>query len=298
MYASILVETMPSRELMRRTRPAWAILCWTLALAAWSLSGQTPPAAAAPVRILFIGNSYVYVNKLPLALAKLAASAVDPVRIETSEVVVGGATLQQHWAKGDALEAIRKGVWDWVVLQEQSSLGGRSTGADGVALPGPPERFYEFARLFNAEIRKTKAHTLLYLTWANEQAPEGQARLTEAYRSLARELSATLAPVGIAFQNARTGNSALSLYRSDHSHPSPAGTYLIACVFYSVVTGRNPAGLTATILDEQHKPDEPLEMIRLSVDDAAYLQRVAWRTVLSDPFVGDRPAKAAADAKR
>ena len=286
-------------------RRAWRILAAAGAIGAVSLlsvsslpaqTARTVPGARnsqPPIRILFIGNSFVYMNKLPLALSRLAASGVDPVRIETGEVSVGGSTLQQHWGRGDAVEAIRKGTWDWVVLQEQSLLGAGIVGADGFTFPGPPDQFYESARLFSGEIRKTKARTLFYLTWASEFTPEGQARLTEAYRSIARELSATVAPAGIAFQNARIGNPAVSLYRSDHSHPSPAGTYLIACVFYSVLTGRNPAGLTNIILDEQHKPDEPLDLIRLSNDEASFLQKVAWHTVETDPAFADRLPKPA-----
>lgn len=69
--------------------------------------------------VLFVGNSYTYVNNLPLLLSRMATSAEVPVTIETAECTGGGYTLEQHWNEGRAVNEIRKG-WDFVVLQEQS----------------------------------------------------------------------------------------------------------------------------------------------------------------------------------
>jgi hypothetical protein len=242
--------------------------------------------AAQPVRILFIGNSYTYVNDLPLTLVKLAASASEPVPVEFGRVLVGGATLQRHWREGAAVEAIRKAEWDYVVLQEHSLLGANL--ADAAPRIPVPDLFYEFVRLFNGEIRKTRARTVLYGTWARQSAPELQARLTEAYRRMARELSALLCPVGIAFQNARILKPDVQLFRPDGSHPSPAGTYLAACVFYAVLTGRSPAGLPSAEVAVQTASRPATETTRLAQDDAALLQRIAWRTVEEDPSRDER----------
>jgi hypothetical protein len=255
-----------------------AITAALIAASVITVLGQTQQ----NLKILFIGNSYTIQNNLPLVLTKLAAAAPEPIRIETGRVLVGGSTLQQHWGRPAGLEAIRKGGWDFVVLQEQSMLGGRIV--DGVPELAGPAAFLEFARLYNAEIRKTNARTVFYLTWSREAFPETQAKLTEAYRSAARELSATLSPVGLAFMNARIGNPELKLYNADQHHPSPTGTYLIACVFYAALMQRNPAGLPAVIIDDS-KPESPKELIRLSDEDAAYLQKVAWRTVQFDPYL-------------
>ncbi len=234
-------------------------------------------ASAEPLKVLFIGNSYTYQNDLPQVLAKIAASAPEPVTVETGKVLVGGSTLQQHWSRPAGFDEIRRADWDYVVLQDHSLLGGRIVNE--IPELAPPDKFFEFARLYNAEIRKTKARTVFYLTWSREKFPETQAQLTEAYRSIAKELSAVVAPVGLAFMNARIGKPGLQLYMPDQSHPSPAGTYLAACVFYAVLTGRNPAGLTATVVDDQRKPQSPKELVRLSAGDAEFLQQVAWRTV-------------------
>ena len=81
--------------------------------------------AAAPeftkkMRILFIGNSYTYVNDLPRMLKGMMA--VEAIDLETRRVTPGGCTLERHW-KGDAArKAIAEGSWDYVVIQEQSQM--------------------------------------------------------------------------------------------------------------------------------------------------------------------------------
>ncbi len=204
---------------------------------------------------MFIGNSYTYVNDLPHQTARLAASARPPKTLETHFVGEGGATLQRLWETGAALEAIRKGKWDYVVLQEQSLLG---LGLND------PSMFHTYARRFDAEIKKAGARTVLYLTWARQDSPQSQALLTNAYTSIAAELKAIVAPVGVAWQRALQENPKLVLHVSDGSHPNLAGTYLAACVFYAVLYSNSPAGLSQ---DNQ------------SASNAAFLQRIAWQTV-------------------
>ncbi len=227
-----------------------------LLVLASAAAAQTTPTA--PIKVLFIGNSYTYVNDLPATLSGFGG-------IETAKVTVGGSTLKAHWGRPAALEAIRKGEWDYVVLQEHSLFGGYILGGEPSPFPNAP--FLEFSRLFNAEIRKTKAKTVLYLPGAREGFPETQARLTDAYWTLAREISALPAPVGLAFASARILQPGIKLYNKDQSHPNPAGTYLAACVFYAVLTGQSPIGLPGTL------------------EDAAFLQQVAWRTYLADPIL-------------
>ncbi len=105
------------------------IACLGLALG-WCLLAQTDSAANSvtavqpkPLRVLFIGNSYTYFNNLPELLRAVAASQKDGPRIETEGSLSGGKSLQWHWENSRALEAIRRGGWDFVVLQEHSLLG-------------------------------------------------------------------------------------------------------------------------------------------------------------------------------
>src|SRR5262249_39693411 len=73
-------------------------------------------------RVLFIGNSYTYFNNLPEVFARLA-EAGHGGKIETTMVAPGGWRLKDHWEKGTGRGLLESGNWDFVVLQEQSTLG-------------------------------------------------------------------------------------------------------------------------------------------------------------------------------
>jgi hypothetical protein len=201
-------------------------------------------------------------------------------------ITVGGATLKKHWEDGKALEALKKTHWDYVVLQEQSTLG---MPAQVGSLINSPKTFHEYARLFNSEIVKSGAKTVFFLTWARQNRPQTQAILTDAYVSIARELKAIVAPVGIAWQRAARKNSKIALHQNDLSHPTPAGSYLAACVLFSTISGKSPVGLTPRILGNPidtsgrvvsgpasaGNGETRAELVALTRSDAVFLQRVA-----------------------
>ena len=216
---------------------------------------QAPVTAESkPVRVLFIGNSYTYVNDLPAMLAALAkAGGQRP--LEHERETPGGCSFEKHWKDGKAAKKIAAGGWDYVVLQEQSLR----------PLTNRPLMF-EYAAKLDAEVRKQNAKTLLYQTWSRQDAPEKQDELSRAYVELGKELKAAVVPVGSAWQAALKADPALALHGPDKSHPSKAGTYLAACVFYAVIYDRGPEGL----------PGAPGG---LSDADAKKLQAVAWKTV-------------------
>src|SRR5438093_11074913 len=78
-----------------------------------------------------------------------------------------------------------------VVLQEQSTLPVKNA-----------KRMHENVRLFDEAIKAAGARTLLYMymSWARKNAPESQQAITDAYVGIGRELSATVVPVGLAWQ--------------------------------------------------------------------------------------------------
>lgn len=224
-------------------------------------------------KVLFIGNSHTYFNNLPDLVSQLAASAGKSSQVEAEMIVRGGATLKMHWEDGGALKAIRQGGWDFIVLQEQSLLP-----------INDPATMHQYARLFDAEIKKAGAKTVFFLTWARQNRPETQAALTDAHTKIAKELNALIAPAGIAWQNVFKENPKMVLHLPDQSHPNSAGSYLAACVFYSVFFARSPENLASRIEGKSVKTDgrvneEPAELVNLNKADAAFLQRIAWQTV-------------------
>ncbi|MBI1766668.1 MAG: SGNH/GDSL hydrolase family protein [Acidobacteria bacterium] len=261
------------------------LLAFTLLAVLVPVTTQQAAQKAVPVRrVLFIGNSYTYFNNLPQMLVGLAQAAKPAQPLEAEMVTVGGATLKRLWEEGQALAAIKRGGWNYVVLQEQSTLGNAPI-VDGKPQIADPKTFHEYARLFDAEIKKAGAQTVFYLTWARQNAPETQAQLTAAYTSIAKELNALLVPVGLAWEAALQKRPELALHIADKSHPTAVGTYLAACVFYATLSGRTPAGLpnavTGALIETTGKAKEgpPGELARLNMAEASLLQAIAWETV-------------------
>jgi hypothetical protein len=192
------------------------------------------PARRHSISVLFIGNSFTARNDLPGLIARLAAA--HGIELKHRLISVGGASLRTHWNKGEAAEAIRHGRYDYVVLQEQSTLPVKNAA-----------RMKENVRLFDEAIRTAGSKTALYMTWARRHAPETQAAITEAYASVGREVGATVVPVGVAWQQFLRKHDRPALHDKDGSHPSRAGSYLAACVFLAALFGRSPAGLDVDV---------------------------------------------------
>lgn len=187
------------------------------------------------LRVLFIGNSYTYVNDLPRQIQWMAEAAGAEVPLDVVSVTPGGMTLAHHWSDGVARRLIRQGGWTHVVLQEQSTRP-----------IDDPDLFFRYARMFDEEIDRVGAETVLYLTWARQHRPASQDTLSHAYLTIADEVAARVAPVGIAWQRALEMDPALVLHNEDRSHPGPTGTYLAALVFYATLFDASPVGLPAT----------------------------------------------------
>ena len=139
------------------------------------------------MKILFIGNSFTARNNLPDLVAQLAAARGK--QLEYQLIQAGGASLRMHWNKGEAQKAIEQTRYDYVVLQEQSTLPLKN-----------PQRMHENIRLFDQAIKASGAKTALYLTWARQNAPETQQAITDAYTFIGEELGATVIPAGVAWQ--------------------------------------------------------------------------------------------------
>lgn len=175
-----------------------------------------------PARILFVGNSFVSRNDLPQLVVRLAESA--GVAFETSAIVAGGASLRRHINSGAVSRALASSQWDFVVLQEQSTLPIKNA-----------TRYHQNVRDLDSEIRTHGAATVLYMTWARRSVPHTQQRLTDAVRSIGDEIGARIAPAGVAWQAVTKAHPEIELYAKDGSHPSLAGSFLAACAIFAAV---------------------------------------------------------------
>lgn len=229
---------------------------------------STASNAAPCTRVLFVGNSYTYVNDLPTTFADLAVSGGR--NVEAGMVASGGETLAQHAVARETLDKIASASWTFVVLQEQSETPTSSAGRSSMMYPA--------ARTLAARVKAAGAQTMFFMTWAHRDgmavAGAGtyesmQLAIDDGYISIADELRAAIAPVGFTWFVVRREHPEISMWQDDGSHPTASGTYLAACVFYAAIFRQSPEGLAY--------------FDGLSSQDARVLQAAAASSVLQNP---------------
>lgn len=231
---------------------AWTVLPGAIARA---INANDCPSGAGCQRVLFVGNSYTSANDLPAMAGRLARSAGHP--IVTGMVAEGGATLAAHATNATTLAEVAGGRWSIVVLQEQSQVP---------ALPASRGQMATAAAAIVAAIRGAGAEAVLFETWAHAGGwPEAgldeasmAAALFAGYEGLGSRLGVPVAMVGRAFQRAAAAAPGVALRQDDGSHPTPAGTYLAACVLVAAITGADPTSIT----DDGGLPGDSATMLR------------------------------------
>ena len=245
-----------------------------------------PPAPPTPMRMFFIGNSLTYTYDIPGTMAGLAAAANDWFSYQA--VLISGETLQGHTSNLTTFATIDTGAFDIVMLQEYSNRSTIPSDRDNLMYPA--------VRLFNSHITAHGEKTMLYETWGYPNGDPGACwrydtpvqyqgcgsvnmliAVRMGYARIANELSAAISPVGLAWLTVRTERPDINMYYDTVGdyHPSPAGSYLAACVHYASVFGRTPVG------------NAYMGNYLTDASVAAYLQSVAERTVFQDPWAYD-----------
>jgi hypothetical protein len=228
----------------RARTAAWLVACVGLLVVA-GCSGAAGPTCGtgACTRVLFLGDSFTYVNDLPSTFAGLAESAGRPVQV--AMVANGGETLAQQAASSDSLDEIASQGWTYVVLQEQSETPATAVGRDDYTYPA--------ASALASRAEAVGAVPLLFMTWAHKDGlpvsglPSYEAmqqQIDSAYLVIADELNVPVAPVGFTWYLVRHDHPDIDLWQDDGVHPSVAGTYLAACVFYASIFRQSPEGLS------------------------------------------------------
>lgn len=236
-----------------------SILYMVLILIGTSLSAQQESE-----KILFVGNSYTYFWNLPHTVDLMAES--QDIDIETKQSTAGGSHWGHHWNGERNLntkQLIAEGDFDIVVLQNHS-----------MSTINRPDSLIHYGELLNEKIRESGAQTYLYMTWAREWNPYMMETIKEKYTEFAERINARLVPVGLAWQRARELRPGFPLYFPDGSHQSALGTYLSACVFYGVITGKTPVGLPNRLVSED-KHGEKIYLQIQTAEDALFCQKVA-----------------------
>jgi hypothetical protein len=224
-----------------------------------SLSAQSEQSK----KILFIGNSYTYFWNLPQTLNIMSLN--DSIRLDTRQSTSGGVSLRQHWNQENNLKTmdiINQNQFDIIILQDHS-----------LQAINKPDSLLYYGKLFGDLIKKRGAKIYLYLTWARENDLAKQQKINVEYERLAKEINATIIPVGPIWEKVIKDRPDLKLFDDDGSHPSLKGTYLAACMFYKTISGKSPVGLPHRIMSTDTK-GEKLYLNILSEETAKYFQRV------------------------
>lgn len=216
------------------------------------------------IRVLFIGNSYTNTENLPQVISVLSESTNKIITAHKS--AVGGATLKQHWFGEKDLqskEKIKAGNYHLVILQEHS-----------MGSINHPDSTLKYIALFNNIIQEHNAKLLLYETWAREETPECQQKISCFYKDAAKRNNGTVVPVGQAWALAKSRQPDIRLYTDDGSHPDKLGTFLTACVFVSAIIKQKPEMISNTILTKDLY-GESLILMHVDDSDANYCIQIS-----------------------
>ncbi|MBN9485508.1 MAG: hypothetical protein BGO70_03180 [Bacteroidetes bacterium 43-93] len=229
-----------------------------------SIIFSTASASGKKLKVLFLGNSYTYVNNLPQMTANIAASMGDTLVWDIN--APGGQQISGHFSDRVSIGKIKQGGWDNVVLQCQSqetALPDNSVQTD----------VYPYITLLDSVIKRHNpcAETILYMTWGRKN---GDADMCAAYTpqwpyfcsyqqmdsiirvrytKMANDNKSVVSPVGAVKHYVRLNYPSIELYQSDESHPSVEGTYAAACAFYTTLFGKDASaakydgGLSASV---------------------------------------------------
>lgn len=186
------------------------------------------------LRVLFVGNSYTYFNKMPHTFFVDEAKAAG-YDVESTEITAGGYRLCQYADPennhGKRLRATIDGQhYDFAVLQEQSLNPIKDeaqflAGVEGVKALIDADKF------------------ILYATWGrNDGSPqleelgltreEMTEKLSLAYNKAGQIYGMDVAEVGKAFLAYAENADKDELYNPDKSHPSPLGSNIAAKVIW------------------------------------------------------------------
>ncbi len=238
-------------------------------------------------RVLFLGNSYTYVNNLPQMISDAANSTGDTLIFDSN--APGGYTLQQHSVDATSLSKIAVGNWDDVVLQEQSQM-------PSFPISQVETDVFPYAHNLDSIIHSENscAETIFYMTWGRKNGDASNCAtwppvctysgmdslLRLRYMMMADSNNAVVSPVGAVRNYLRQNFPLIELYQTDESHPSVEGTYAAACCFYATIYRKDPTLITfnSTILAAD------AANIRNAAKLVVYDSLLNWHIGEYDPF--------------
>lgn len=251
-----------------------------------SLLINAPAAAADTTRVLFIGNSFTYVNMVPDLVKGIAQEA--GWYLEYAMHAPGGATVGDsvqgsyaHMENPAVYDLIRQGNWNYVVLQDNQ---GRFVYDYGVFKPSA-RTIEGHKRIMDSTLHYNPCAAMVWFCgWAFKDGspPYGNTgiemidRIDANYKFMNDSLQQIIAPIGAAWKRSILAQPDVDLWDADGAHASLQGSYLTAAVLFSTLFKRDPS-----LLDFNGGLPAP---------QAALFRQRAYATVRDSFTVNNEPA--------
>lgn len=203
---------------------------------------QTTPTPNA-MNVLFIGNSYTHMNKMPELFEKIATS--KKMKISVTMDAKSNHTFKMHCERPELFKTINSTKWDYVVIQGFSrELMYDFTQIDTATIP-------YFNKIVDSVYKNNPCtNILLYMTWGYKEGslliPETDTytkmcqRIASGYNYLSKIYDLPIVPVGDVHQAVRATFPDYELYQEDKQHPTLLASYMIASTFYSAIFKNSP----------------------------------------------------------
>lgn len=169
--------------------------------------------------ILFIGNSLTYTNDMPEMIKAIGKN--NGISIGTKMVAEGNYAIVDHWADGEAQNQIRRGIFDFVVMQQGPS-----------SQPAGRDLLVEGGELFKPLCDEYEAQLVFYMVWPSRTYYHTFDGVIRSYEFAAEANDALLCPVGRVWKAHFDDTEDFSYYGPDGFHPSVIGSQVAAQVIF------------------------------------------------------------------
>lgn len=214
-----------------------SLLGYAAVSSAWAQELKPPRPSASPLRVLFVGNSYLYTHDIPAVVSDVAAAR--DVAMITGMLAEPNFNIADHLARDDFVRRLDQG-WDWVVLHQ----GPSSLPENQIDLRDNATRAAALARARGIQVALMSA-------WPAQQNAHTWANAELSYRNAAIAIDGCVLPVATAWRFARERDPGLRLYQSDQLHPEREGSLLAALVMADGLIGgplfTGPMNLRSTL---------------------------------------------------
>ncbi|MBS1718528.1 MAG: hypothetical protein JSS72_12435 [Armatimonadetes bacterium] len=176
------------------------------------------------MRILFIGNSFTWVNDVPNLVRQIWEADGSHQSVQVERIDAGH--LEDLAGNRGVFDKIKNGRWNAVVFE--GAMVSMSLTRDY-----PQDTAISLANT----ARKAGAKPYLFVEWPRRGIDETDYTLNVYWR-IATPTKSRVIPVCRVWDRALKMQPQLDLYSPDGNHASALGSYLAACTIYRYISGR------------------------------------------------------------